>query len=113
MDIVLTNIINVMKQKGLSQVDFCEKLNLTKNNFTDWKAGRSHSYNKYIYQISDILGVSVEYLKGETDIKQKSPSVDELKADESLLLEVFRSLQPQQKQSLIDLMRNMVEKKEM
>lgn len=34
---------------------------------SDWIAGNSESYKNYLYQISALHGVSVEYLRGETD----------------------------------------------
>ncbi len=110
MDTVLTRIMFEMKQNGISQLDLCERLNLSKYNFTDWKAGKSRSYTKYIYQISDILGVSVEYLKGETDIKQKSPSVDELSERDLIMLKAIRRLTEEQQQSILGVMQSMVEK---
>lgn len=34
---------------------------------SDWIAGNSESYKNYLYQISALHGVSVAWLKGETD----------------------------------------------
>lgn len=34
---------------------------------SDWIAGNSESYKNYLYQISAMHGVSVEWLRGETD----------------------------------------------
>ena len=41
---------------------------------SDWIAGNSESYKNYIYQIADKYNVSVEWLKGETEQKEKSPA---------------------------------------
>lgn len=38
---------------------------------TMWINGSSESYKKKLHEISDKYGVSVEWLKGETDIKEK------------------------------------------
>lgn len=34
---------------------------------SDWVAGNSESYKNYIYQVSALYHVSVEWLRGETD----------------------------------------------
>ena len=39
----------------------------TGNIVSDWIAGRSKSYEGYLYQISALHNVSVEWLRGETD----------------------------------------------
>lgn len=45
---------------------------------SDWIAGNSESYKNYLYQISALHGVSVEWLRGETD----EPDVKEAPATE-------------------------------
>ena len=49
---------------------------------SDWIAGNSESYKNYLYEISMLHNVSVEWLKGETDDRsvKKKPvqSLDEL-----------------------------------
>ena len=45
---------------------------------SDWIAGNSESYKNYLYQISALHGVSVEWLRGETDepvIKEKPSAI--------------------------------------
>ena len=56
-----------MKEQRVSQQEICQYLNLKKQTFSEWKAGRSESYLKYLPQIADYLGVSVDYLLGRTD----------------------------------------------
>lgn len=52
--------------------EFSEKLGLKSGNLiSDWINGRSESYKSYLYEISDKYNVSVEWLKGETDRKEK------------------------------------------
>lgn len=52
------------------QGDLAEFIGVTANVITDWKSGRIKSYTKYIHGIAQFLNVSVEYLRGETDVKQ-------------------------------------------
>ena len=72
MDITLQRIISELETQRKSQTNLADYLGITSNVITDWKSGRIKSYSKYLHAIANFLDVSVEYLKGETDIK-KSP----------------------------------------
>lgn len=71
MEITIERIITELRSQKKSQLDLARHLGITQNVVTDWKSGRIKSYTKYIHGIADFLGVSVEYLRGETDIKEK------------------------------------------
>lgn len=43
---------------------------------SDWIAGNSESYKNYLYQISALHGVSVEWLRGETEDKSIKETPD-------------------------------------
>ena len=76
MDIILERIIESMEVKGVKKIDLTNHLGMVSSAFGNWVAERNKSYTKYLYQIADYLGVSVEYLKGETDekgIKKSAP----------------------------------------
>ena len=44
--------------------------------FGNWQSGRNTSYKKYLHGIAEFLGVSVEYLRGETDQRIKPSTVN-------------------------------------
>ena len=54
--------------------DFSKNIGAPENIVSDWISGRSSSYKNYAYQISTKYGVSVEWLRGETDEKEKPAS---------------------------------------
>ena len=62
---VLTNILALLKKQNKKQIELATCLGLSKNVFTEWKAGRNTSYKKYLPEIADFFGVSVEYLLGK------------------------------------------------
>ena len=100
MDKILQRIILAMDEQNVKQKDLLIKLDLSEPVFAAWKAGRNKSYLKYLHAIADFLDVSVEYLKGETDIKKK-PSADkgeELTNEKRLLLALFDQI-PKEKQA--------------
>lgn len=72
MDIIMHRIFEEMNLQNRQQIELGEYLGVTANIITDWKSGRLKSYKKYLHGIADFLGVSVEYLRGETDQKRKA-----------------------------------------
>lgn len=96
MDTTLERILSLIPKKPDgspvhgAKKDFCEKIGLAPNTMTEWIAGRSQSYLKYLYQIAEAYGVSVAWLRGETDEKsppQAAEPEDELRE----YLEMLRS----------------------
>ena len=77
MDTTLQRIILQMENQKIKQKDLLDALELSEPVFAAWKAGRNKSYLKYLHAIADFLNVSVEYLKGETDQKEKPPIVED------------------------------------
>lgn len=43
-------------------------LGLKKNVFSEWKAGRARSYMKYLPEIAEFLGVSVDYILNKESV---------------------------------------------
>jgi hypothetical protein len=102
MDITLERILSLIpkkpdgKFKHGAKKEFAESLNLRSGNLIpDWVSGRSNSYMNYLYEISEKYNVSVEWLRGETDTKEKPTSWG---TDESL----ERILGKMSKEQLID-----------
>lgn len=85
-DGILETIKRTLSEKKKSQKDLCKHLGLSQQTFSEWNAGRSASYKKYLPQIAEFLGVSVDYLLGKTDKKNKTAS------DERSLTEVEKEL---------------------
>lgn len=74
MDIMHQRIFEELRKPGKSQKGLADYLGVKQQAVTNWKQELNTAYTKYIHGIAEYLGVSVEYLRGETDIKQK-PSV--------------------------------------
>lgn len=82
MDKTLERVLSLLPQKpdgspvhGAKKI-FCDKVGLAPNTVTEWLAGRSQSYYRYLYQIGEAYGVPVAWLRGETDEKEK-PAIQE------------------------------------
>ena len=60
----IDRICDLLEKQNKSQKDLADYLGIGKNRITDWKAGRIHSYTKYLPQIAEFFGVSVDQLLG-------------------------------------------------
>mgnify|MGYP000481253975 CR=1 FL=1 len=82
MDILLERILSLIPKKDNGKFEhgalkqFASSIGLKSGNLiSDWVNGRSKSYENYVYEISVKYSVSVEWLKGETDIKNPDPQM--------------------------------------
>lgn len=62
MDEIFKRICQAMDQKGISQRELMAKIGINENNFGSWRRGKTTTYRKYLPQIAEILGVTVDYL---------------------------------------------------
>lgn len=65
----LEKILDELARTSHTQKELCEYLGIGKQAFSDWKAHKSTSYMKYLTQIADFFGVSVDYLAGKTEAR--------------------------------------------
>ena len=79
MDITLTRILSLLEKKPNGQFvygakkKFAERIGYDSGDIVSmWIGGTSRSYLKKLHEISSVYGVSVEWLKGETE--EKNPS---------------------------------------
>ena len=112
LDISLERILSLIPKKPDGKFQhgelkkFANSIGLKSGNLiSDWMNGRSASYENYIYEISEKYNVSVEWLKGETDIKEKPAPTNG-----SEFLEKFGKLPPEKQQLVMELIEGLLEK---
>lgn len=106
MDITLERILSLIPRKENGDFQhgalkaFANSIGLKSGNLvSDWLKGRSESYKNYIYEVSAKYGVSVEWLKGETDEKKPPVPEDERILNEELISRLV-SLTPEEMQKV-------------
>ena len=73
-------ISELRKEKGLTQKDIGDKLNITDNSVSKWERGINAPDIYYLGPLSEILGVSVkELLNGEKNTRRKKKKADNRK----------------------------------
>lgn len=68
---IIDRVLQLAKEKGISQAFICGKLGLRRTYLSDVRLGKDSLSNERLSMIADILNTTPEYLKGETDIKEK------------------------------------------
>lgn len=107
MDIMLERILSLIPKKENGSFkhgalsEFARPLGFKDGHIiSDWISGNSESYKNYIYQISALHHVSVEWLRGETDdpgAKKAHSAIDEVRYSgltdkEKQVLTLFRQI---------------------
>ena len=89
--VVLDRIKELSKKKGWSLSFLSSKLGLAASYFTDVKNGKTKISDDRLITIADILDTTPEYLKGETDVKEKTPAEpgERTVSDEDIMFALF------------------------
>lgn len=69
MDISVERIVQLLSENGVSNKALAEYLSIQSSMISDWKSGKTSSYQKYIGEISEFFGVSADYILGRTPIR--------------------------------------------
>ena len=87
-----TRIFELIDKLGMEQKAFAEAVGVKESTVSDWRRGKSNSYNRFLVKIAQVLGTTTADLLGEK--QQSSPS----KTDR--LLDVFGDLTEDEKQDV-------------
>lgn len=85
-------IFDLLDKKGIEQKAFAKEVGVSPSIVSNWRKGKSNSYNDHLVKIAQVLGTTTADLLGEK--QQSSPS----KTDR--LLEVLGDLTEDEKQDV-------------
>lgn len=68
-----------------ARTEFAKSIGAPSNIFAEWISGRNGSYKNYLYQIAEQYNVSVDWLKGESDQKEKSSTPEGAELDKATI----------------------------
>jgi len=66
---VSEKIFSELREKGIKQRQLADALDISEYKISEWKSGKSKSYKSYIGEIAKFLGVSTDYLLGNSTAK--------------------------------------------
>lgn len=70
MDITVERVFALIEERGLRAIDVAKEIGLHKNNFTEWKKGRSKPSAEALAKLADYFDVSVDYLLGRSNLRE-------------------------------------------
>ena len=105
----INKITEIMEEKGFNQKDLTDYLGIHKNVYTGWKSGRIKSYKKYLPQIAAFLDVSVDYLLGMEEKKEKTTQEDGLTESQRKLIAFAKSVPDDKVDLVLKVMQSIVE----
>ena len=95
MDVLLERMLSFIPKKENGKYvhgakkQFCEKIGAPTNIVSEWEAGKTKSYRNYVHSVAMAYNVSVEWLKGESDQKEKSPTSGEVELSKERIQEML------------------------
>lgn len=104
------NIINLCEERGIKGGKMCTDIGMSKGILTDLKMGRQSGISAANAQkIASYFDVSVGYLLGEEDKKEKPTEDDRLSENVKALIDFARSVPEDKAELALKLMRTIVE----
>lgn len=100
----IDRIRSLLKERGQKSKWLCEKLGVAESYLSDVKRGKNTLTNDRLAIIADILDTTPEYLRGETDRKEKTPAEPaSVRSDIAEFMEKVSQLPPDAVSRLNDL----------
>lgn len=98
-------IKELAKERGIRMGYIYEKIECSRSKFSDVESGKSSISEREYAIIAAILNTTPEYLKGETDVKEKpaAENGDGLSEYDTRMLAWFHSLTPEKRKAILDL----------
>lgn len=100
-----TRIFELLDKLGMEQKAFAEAVGVKESTVSDWRRGKSNSYNRFLVKIAQVLGTTTADLLGEAQ-KSSPPS------EEDGLPPIWYSLSEEQKRATVDYMNYLASRRE-
>lgn len=98
-------IFELLDKLGMEQKAFAEAVGVKESTVSDWRRGKSNSYNRFLVKIAQVLGTTTAELLGEK--QQGSPP-----SEEDRLPPIWYSLSEEQKRATVDYMNYLASRRE-
>jgi len=86
-------LATLRKEAGLTQKELADKLGVSRGTIGMYEIGQRDPDTETLQKLSDIFGVSVDYLLGKTDIRNPSDEITEAVEDDPDLRIIERARQ--------------------
>mgnify|MGYP005943294895 CR=1 FL=1 len=72
----IDRVLQLAKEKGVSQAFICGKLGVRRTYLSEVRVGKDNLADDRLSIIADLLNTTPEYLKGETETKEKGSATE-------------------------------------
>ena len=100
--ILADKIMNLRKQQGMSQEELAHQLGISRQSVSKWESGASIPDLDKILKLSDLFGVSTDYLLKD-EIEEISYSESSASLDENIDSEIVKSVSIEEANTFMDL----------
>ncbi len=100
--ILADKIMNLRKQQGMSQEELAHQLGISRQSVSKWESGASIPDLDKILKLSDLFGVSTDYLLKD-ELEEISYSESSASLDESIGSEIVKSVSIEEANAFMDL----------
>lgn len=99
----MNRIKKLRSEAGLLQADLAKQLKIRQNTVSNWETGRHEPDQDALREMSKMFGVSIDYILGNTDIKNPLTSEDMngLTENQIKILEMMGQMTSQQQDELL------------
>ncbi len=99
-------IFDLLDRSGMEQKKFAELIGATDKIVSKWRTSGLKSYRKYLPQIADVLGTTVEYLLTG---KKEEPAAEDSSGREKEFVQLFQKLTPEQQDMMLAQLKGVVD----
>ncbi|MDI6604079.1 MAG: helix-turn-helix transcriptional regulator [Thermoanaerobacteraceae bacterium] len=89
------------KEKGLTQEELAKALNMTRSSLSLYEIGKRDPDTDTLRKIADFFNVSVDYLLGNTDIRNPADEITGVLSDDPELAEFWNELKEREDLKLL------------
>jgi transcriptional regulator with XRE-family HTH domain len=105
----IERLLSLIAEKGISKKQFNEDVQINKNQLKRWQDTGTIPNRTTLTVIANYFNVSVEYLKGETDIREKEKTPTNVGEGEQELFELWNNVPVEKREAFIKLFKALLE----
>ena len=99
----IPRLFEVMKERKITAAELARKTGTSQASLSDWKMGRATPTSGTLCAIADYLNTTPEYLRGESDEKNKPTGEDDgLNEDIATIAKLTEDFTDEELQALLD-----------
>lgn len=73
---MIDRIIELLKERGITQRQLADAIKVSTGNISDWKSGKAKPSIEVLSRIAEYFSVSIDYLVGRTDVPNTGELID-------------------------------------